>query len=948
MFGKMKTKDSQIIKGIAILLMYFQHLYSTTSRYEEFGLTGLIGSVSVMEMIAVACHVCVCLFVFVTAYGIAVQERENVYNRKYYIKNSIRRYGDLLKHFALIFLILLFISYIFNLEYSASAAWGEAQISRMIGILCNATGTAGIFQISWFSASWWYLSLAILLIFIVPLLHIVIKKIGPYSSIFLALFLVPSLGFDTVMDGLPRYFIIVVLGIIFAEYNVFERIESYIEDKKGLKYFLVVVIVAAIPLMVVIKSNVNSKYLLDAVMAVLVIELIHLFIRRIPCLNKVLAFIGKYSLDMWLIHSFFTKYWFQEFTYSFKNIWVIFFVLVVITLFISVCISKIKQVYSRLFVSMSYDNKHIMVVISFFTTAICFMIAIASSPLSYMTNDDTGIQSVLSGNVTGEPYITHQFINIILGAFISHLYKLLPQIQWWYVYSVLLTATGIFMLHFCILKICKDKKISIKSAILVIAVLDLSFMVYSIANVSFTTVPAILGTGIVALLFVTDKIKNKKTLRWVGCIVAIGYILMLIHRSVSAYALLCYILLGILWNLTNRSDLNKKLVLRFCAVCIFFVALTGCLTGLNRIAGEKINGTEFIEFNAARAKYMDYGHDSYMENPKLYEENGWSEEIYNLVGNWCFMDETVTTENFNYFSKNSNVKCSMIASSKSALKAALKDTGCQALICLWIVSAFFAVLSTVIRFNRRPFCFVCMNNMGSVILLLYQLLKGRMLYRSVFVVLLPAVVINCILTINNNPMNKMENKIFKVLLFIGILGCSSLVLDYAFNPVRNTYKEEIMEKSKKTEEYVLENPNNTYIYAPSVYTNINPWSVYGTKRLSNMIPWGGSTYHSDNYNKRLERNGIETLSGDVIKRDNVYLLFNENLLEKENLADETMLSACFYQYLHANFDAKGFVIEDDIEQMVYVYRFIFDDNMENFETYYTIDQGKIIEIENKE
>lgn len=937
----MKVKDSQIIKGIAILLMYFQHLYSTTSRYEEFGLTGLIGSASIMELIAVACHVCVCLFVFVTAYGIAIQEKEHLYNRDSYIKNSIRRYSELLKQFAAVFLILLFLSYIFNLEYGAAEAWGESQISRIIGILCNATGMAGVFQVSWFSASWWYLSLAILLIFMVPVLHIAVRKLGPYASVFLSLFLVQSFGLDTVRDGLPRYLIVAVAGIIFAEHNIFERTEHYIETKKGLGYFLVAVILIAIPVTAVMKSHMQSKYLLDAVMAVLVIELTQLCIKKIPCLNTVLAFIGKYSLYMWLIHSFFTKYWFQEFTYSFKNIWVIFFVLVGITLFISICLSKLEQICSRLFVWERCDKRHVRFLIALLTTAVCFLIAALSSTLSYMTNDDAGIQSLLSGNVTGEPYITHQFINIILGAFISFLYKLLPQIQWWYVYSLLLLAVGIFMLHFCIIKICKDKKISLKTAILVIAVVDISFMVYSIANVSFTTVPAVLGTGLVALLFASDNVENKRTLKWIGCIVVIGYVLLLIHRSASAYALICYILLGVLWNFTGRYKVDRKLVLRFGTVCMFFVLLTGCVTGLNKIADEKINGTEFIQYNAARARYMDYGHDSYAENPELYEEAGWSEELYRLVGNWYFMDEAVTAENFNYLSENSKVKSSITASSKTVLMTALKNTGCQAIICLWIVSIFFVILSVTICFNVRKLYFICMNNLGSILLLLYQLLKGRMLYRSLFVVLLPAVVINCILIMNHYQMKKKEEQIFKVLLFLGLLCCNSLILDYTFDPVRNAYKENVMEKSRKTEQYVLAHPDNTYLYAPFVYNNISPWSVYTGKGLSNMIPWGGSAYHSDNYNRRLELNNIDDLSGEVVKRDNIYLLFNENIMG-EQPADKAVLPVCFYLYLQENFDAKGFVMEEDIEQMVYVYRFVFDDNLEDFKTYYTIEQGKIV------
>ncbi len=937
----MKVKDSQIIKGIAILSMYFQHLYSTTSRYEEFGLTGLIGSASIMELIAIACHVCVCLFVFVTAYGIAIQEKEHLYDRDSYIKNSIRRYSELLKQFAAVFLILLFLSYIFNLEYGAAEAWGESQTSRIIGILCNATGMAAVFQVPWFSASWWYLSLAMLLIFMVPILHIVVRKLGPYASVFLSLFLVQSFGLDTVMDGLPRYLIVVVAGIIFAEYNIFERTEHYIETKKGLGYFLVAVILIAIPVTAVMKSHMQSKYLLDAVMAVLVIELTQLCIKKIPCLNIALAFIGKYSLYMWLIHSFFTKYWFQKFTYSFKNIWVIFFVLVGITLFISICLSKLEQICSRLFVWERCDKRHVRFLIALLTTAVCFLIAALSSTLSYMTNDDAGIQSLLSGNVTGEPYITHQFINIILGAFISFLYKLLPQIQWWYVYSLLLLAAGIFMLHFCIIKICKDKKISLKTAILVIAVVDISFMVYSIANVSFTTVPAVLGTGLVALLFASDNVKNKRMLKWIGCIVVIGYVLLLIHRSASAYALICYILLGVLWNFTGRYKVDRKLVVRFGTVCMFFVLLTGCITGLNKIADEKINGTEFIQYNAARARYKDYGHDSYAENPELYEEAGWSEELYSLVERWYFMDDAVTTENFNYLSENSKVKSSITASSKAALMTALKDTDCQAIICLWIVSIFFVILSVTICFNVRKLYFICMNNMGSILLLVYQLLKGRMLYRSLFVVLLPAVVINCILIINHYRMKTKEDRIFKILLFLGLLCCSSLILDYTFDPIENANKEKIMEKSRKTEEYVLAHPDNTYIYAPSVYNNISPWSVYTGKGLSNMIPWGGSAYHSDNYNRRLELNSIDDLSGEVVKRDNVYLLFNENIMG-EQPADKAVLPVCFYLYLQENFDAKGFVMEEDIEQMVYVYRFVFDDNLEDFKTYYTIEQGKIV------
>ncbi len=71
------------------------------------------------------------------------------------------------------------------------------------------------------------------------------------------------------------------------------------------------------------------------------------------------------------------------------------------------------------------------------------------------------------------------------------------------------------------------------------------------------------------------------------------------------------------------------------------------------------------------------------------------------------------------------------------------------------------------------------------------------------------------------------------------------------------------------------------------------------------------------------------------------------LLESEVLKNEELLTACFYRYLQSHFNVKGFVIEDDIEKRVFIYRFVFDDNMKEFNTYYTIDSGKIIKVENK-
>lgn len=68
----MKAKDSQIVKGIAILMMLFHHLFAL-KKLTQFNVTNLIVDQTVTTAISGFFKVCVFLFVFVSAYGISIQ-----------------------------------------------------------------------------------------------------------------------------------------------------------------------------------------------------------------------------------------------------------------------------------------------------------------------------------------------------------------------------------------------------------------------------------------------------------------------------------------------------------------------------------------------------------------------------------------------------------------------------------------------------------------------------------------------------------------------------------------------------------------------------------------------------------------------------------------------------------------------------------------------------------
>ena len=124
---------------------------------------------------------------------------------------------------------------------------------------------------------------------------------------------------------------------------------------------------------------------------------------------------------------------------------------VAITLLLSVILYRIKHCWTAK-IWLFNTNRKCIIWAAFFVI-VCYLIMVFSSNMVYLTNDDGGIQNLLAGYSTGEPDAAHRFINIIIGCFISFFYKIMPGIQWWYVYSQFLVMIGLFLLHFSFFKI---------------------------------------------------------------------------------------------------------------------------------------------------------------------------------------------------------------------------------------------------------------------------------------------------------------------------------------------------------------------------------------------------------------------------------------------------------------------------------------------------------------
>lgn len=577
-------------------------------------------------------------------------------------------------------------------------------------------------------------------------------------------------------------------------------------------------------------------------------------------------------------------------------------------------------------------KKFIEVVVPFLIVAVCYYLSIKYSNMFYLTNDDVAIQSTLSGNVTGEPYPIHPFVNVLLSCPISWMYRMFPKVQWWYLWSHLLIITGMLLINYSIMVIAKKCKFSSGFAIAIIAMVNIVFMLYPIANVSFTIVPGILGAGIVSLLFTSLKVKNNIIIYFISFTL---YILVLCHRQATGMVILCFILLVLMSAFISNKNSWKKDILKYCLVALGLLCLTLCITKLNINIQEYVNGSEFRTYNSARSAYVDFPHDTFDENPEIYEHVGWDDKVYKLVSNWCFMDERVDAESFRYLAEHSN-KSQKETNRQLLWESIMNDPATVPIATIWKIVIIITLCFLILGFDFKNLLIYLLNILGTGMLILYQLYLGRILYRTLIIVFLPSLLINIILIIKcsaNIKVKKIQNILIIILLILS-LGSIKKTIDYTFDQVRAEEVYTQVEKDIALLDYAVKNNNNIYIKQIGVTNSLSPYALYVDVKPYNVISWGGSEFNSKSFQMRLEKNGLEKLTGDVFKHNNVFFVSNTNLIDESYVVDENSVFVIFFQWMKNNYNAIGIKQVDKVCDGVYVYRFVFEDSSYDLENYF--------------
>lgn len=315
----LNLNTTQCLYGIAVLMMVFHHLFCTPSRL-AYNYIPLLGENLwyIETKLAWFCKICVGIYAFISGYGLSEQMKNN--------QSSATSFtGDLVLAYIKIFRHLIKFMKKYWLTFAIFIPMGFCFFDLKFYIV---EFLENLFGLSYsYNGEWWYVKQYILMLFLFPLIHslLLFWKKGKHSKIIVILIssiigvslltlyrydlqILKAWYYKIHMD----YIIIFCMGCIVNEYYVFEKVNHVIE-----RYFLKGVYAAFLLMFVVIGRIIITP---SASWARGDIILVPIFIYSFALLaktftytqNKILSLFGKYSVYIWLIHTFFAYYYFQD------------------------------------------------------------------------------------------------------------------------------------------------------------------------------------------------------------------------------------------------------------------------------------------------------------------------------------------------------------------------------------------------------------------------------------------------------------------------------------------------------------------------------------------------------------------------------------------------------------------------------------------------------------
>lgn len=332
-----------MMKGVAILLMLFFHLFNLSENVE---LCHNIISINGTPLVQILSRVAnpVAFFLILGGYGLyKVNARGD--------KHRWSRVAKLYLHYWIILILFLTVGHFVHPgKYPGSIS----------DIISNFTA----FNTS-YNGEMWFLFPYVVLSLLAPLLFNIMDRFRAWTVVAFTVFIhlctsfcISRYGTQYLYSNLWIYNPLLVfhlmfsfsLGALAAREHFFERIRDRVAGIRHIGIFVFGGVITFISISCVLKYNFFYAFIVLAMLSLITIP---------RPLRIFLIELGKNSMNMWMIHSWFCYYLFHDFIYAFKYPILIFAVLTIVSYISSRIINLMAEPIERRLVALTIikDNK---------------------------------------------------------------------------------------------------------------------------------------------------------------------------------------------------------------------------------------------------------------------------------------------------------------------------------------------------------------------------------------------------------------------------------------------------------------------------------------------------------------------------------------------------------------------------------------------------------------
>lgn len=311
--------ESMAMKGIAIIGMLVHHLFYDTMEYG-----------ALVNHIAWLGKACVAIFLFLSGYGLTYQYMRAEDNKtvRGTMKFLCRRFTKFYLNYWIVFLIAVPLG-VFVFGRTLDVPYGTDN-NHLLMLL---TDFLGLNLYESYNITWWFNRVIIIFYLLFPLLF----KFTSYKP--LALLGLPFAYLECTFC--PFYF-----GIVASRYR--EDVNRFLNRLPA--WSIILTSAVMIVVLCFVRQLSPIPYLqgtnIDALTTVFLSLLIVSWANIRHSEYRVLTYLGKHSMNMYLVHTFIFLYYFGDFIYQFKYPILIVLALLITSLAVSIAIEQLKKCIS--------------------------------------------------------------------------------------------------------------------------------------------------------------------------------------------------------------------------------------------------------------------------------------------------------------------------------------------------------------------------------------------------------------------------------------------------------------------------------------------------------------------------------------------------------------------------------------------------------------------------